>query len=371
MTSDSGFDAGGFPGLLGDMLKMMRTDAPLQWELALQFAQTVASDGKAEPNVDPVQRIRYEELARIAELQVADVIGMPTTPSGTPLMFATTGPAGWARRSLESWRPIVERFASAIRPATPDVEDHEDEEESKDLARLMEQWSKAISPAMIALQIGSAIGHLARTTLGQYELPLPRRAGDEIAVVPENTVRFATEWSLDPDDTVLWVAARDLTMHAILSRSHVRDRFSTLLVEHAENLRPDLTALVDRLGELSPTALEDPNELNDLLGDTGFGADVDAPQARRLREELATLERGARRLRTVGDRRRRLPGHRRAPAGRRSDAASARRNDRGRARRGALVRTRPQRGDRRSRRGVRLRRLRTRRRERAREALDC
>ena len=184
-------------------------------------------------------------------------------------------------------------------------------------------------------------------------------------------MRFATEWSLDPDDTVLWVAARDLTMHAILSRSHVRDRFSTLLVEHAENLRPDLTALVDRLGELSPTALEDPNELNDLLGDTGFGADVDAPQARRLREELATLERGARRLRTVGDRRRRLPGHRRAPAGRRSDAASARRNDRGRARRGALVRTRPQRGDRRSRRGVRLRRLRTRRRERAREALDC
>ena len=211
MTSDSGFDAGGFPGLLGDMLKMMRTDAPLQWELALQFAQTVASDGKAEPNVDPVQRIRYEELARIAELQVADVIGMPTTPSGTPLMFATTGPAGWARRSLESWRPIVERFASAIRPATPDVEDHEDEEESKDLARLMEQWSKAISPAMIALQIGSAIGHLARTTLGQYELPLPRRAGDEIAVVPENTVRFATEWSLDPDDTVLWVAARGIS----------------------------------------------------------------------------------------------------------------------------------------------------------------
>ena len=69
----------------------------------------------------------------------------------------------------------------------------------------------------------------------------------------------------------------------------MRDRFSTLLVEHAENLRPDLTALVDRLGELSPTALEDPNELNDLLGDTGFGADVDAPQARRLREELATL----------------------------------------------------------------------------------
>ncbi len=289
MTSDSGFDAGGFPGLLGDILKMMRTDAPLQWELAQQFSQTVASDGQPEPNVDPVQRIRFEELARIAEMQVADVTGMPTTPTGAPVRFTTTGPAGWARRSLESWRPIIERFAAAIRPATPDAEVHDDEEEARDLARLMEEWSKAIAPAMISLQVGSAIGHLARTTLGQYELPLPRREGDEIAVVPENAIRFAAEWSLNPDDAVLWVAARDLTMHTVLSRPHVRERFSQLLVEHAENLRPDLQALVDRLGEISPAAIEDPSELGELFGEAGFGTDVDAPAARRVRAELATL----------------------------------------------------------------------------------
>jgi putative hydrolase len=292
VTSDSGFDAG-LPGLLGDMLKMMRTEAPLQWELALQFSQTVASDGKPEPNVDPAQRMRFEELARIAEMQVADVTGMPTTPSGAAVTFVAAGPAGWARRSLESWRPIIERFASAIRPAPPEQgepgEESDDEEEENDLARLMEQWSKAIAPAMISLQVGSAIGHLARTTLGQYELPLPRRDGDEIAVGPENAVRFAAEWSLDPDDALLWVAARDLTMHTVLSRAHVRERFSHLLVEHAENLRPDLRALLDRLGELSPAAIDDPNELNDLFGETALGADADAPAARRVRAELATL----------------------------------------------------------------------------------
>lgn len=289
MSSDPGFDAGGFSGLLGDMLKMMQTDAPLQWELALQFAQTVAADGKAEPNVDPVQRMRFEELARIAEMQVADVTGMPATQSGAPVSYAATGPAGWARRSLESWRPIIERFAAAIRPAPPRPEAPADEEEEKDLARLMEQWSKAIAPAMIALQLGSAVGHLARTTLGQYELPLPRRERDEIAVVPENAVRFATEWSLNPDDALLWVAARDLTMHTVLTRPHVRERFADLLVEHAETLRPDLRALLDRLGELSSAAIEDPSELNELIGESGFGADADAPAARRVRAELATL----------------------------------------------------------------------------------
>lgn len=291
MSSDFGFDAGGFPGLLGDMLKMMRTDAPLQWDLAMQFAQQVASDGKPEPNVDPVQRMRFEELARIAELQVADVTGMATSPGGTAASFVATGPAGWARRSLDSWRPLIERFAAAIRPATPepDVNDGGDGGEGQDLGRLMDQWSKAIAPSMIALQVGSAIGHLARTSLGQYELPLPRKEGDEIAVVPENAARFAADWSLNPDDALLWVAARDLTMHTVLSRAHVRERFGTLLVAHAENLRPDLRALVERLGEISTSALADPSELGELFEEAGFGADNDAPEVRRVRDELATL----------------------------------------------------------------------------------
>jgi putative hydrolase len=290
VSADFGFDAGGFPGLLGDMLKMMRTDAPLQWELATQFAQQVASDGKPEPNVDPVQRMRFEELARIAELQVADVTGMATSPSGTAANFVATGPAGWARRSLDAWRPLIERFASAIRPVAPEVgPGTAAEEEGQDLGRLMEQWSKSIAPSMIALQVGSAIGHLARTTLGQYELPLPRKDGDEIAVVPENAVRFAADWSLNADDALLWVAARDLTMHAVLSRGHVRERFGTLLVAHAENLRPDLRALMERLGEISTSALEDPSELGQIFGEAGFGADTDSPQVRRVRDELATL----------------------------------------------------------------------------------
>ncbi len=283
---------GGFlPGLLGDLLRLMRTDAPLQWDLAVQLAVNVASEGLPEPNVDPLQRMRLEEITRIAELQVADVTGMPTTPSGGPVTVVAVGHAEWARRSLESWRPLIEEFAAAIRPpviAEPVGEESGDEE--GELVSFMEKWASAMAPAMIALQVGSIIGHLARRTLGQYELPLPRTAGDEIVVVPWNAARFASDWSLDLDDVTMWLSAHDLASHAVLSRPQVRARLQSLLVAHATSFRPDLTALETHLREASAGEGGDLGELGRLLGDPRALAEPpDTPELRRVRAELAAL----------------------------------------------------------------------------------
>jgi putative hydrolase len=283
---------GGFlPGLLGDLLRLMQTDAPLQWDLALQLALAVASDGKPEPNVDPIHRMKIEELTRIAELQVADVTGMPTTPSGRPVGVVATGRAEWARRSLESWRPLIEQFAAAIRPSVagePDAEESRHDEAG--FAALMEKWAAAVAPAMIALQVGSIIGHLARRTLGQYELPLPRTASDEIYVVPLNAAEFASDWSLDLDDVTMWLSARDLAAHAVLSRPHVRGRFQSLLLAHASSFRPDLSALEQRLREASFGEAGDLGELGRLLGDPAALAEPpETPELVRVRAELAAL----------------------------------------------------------------------------------
>ena len=144
---------GGFlPGFLGDLLRMMHTDAPLQWDLAVQLALAVASDGQPEPNVDPIQRMRFEEITRIAELQVGDISGMPTTPGGGSVSVVTAGPAEWARRSLESWRPLISEYAAAIRlPVTESPADEEpDDEAGTGLAAVMEKWAAAMAPAMSA-----------------------------------------------------------------------------------------------------------------------------------------------------------------------------------------------------------------------------
>ena len=63
---------------LGDLAKILRQQGGVSWDAARQLAFQVATGGESEPNVDPLERIRLEQLARVAELQVAEATGLAT-----------------------------------------------------------------------------------------------------------------------------------------------------------------------------------------------------------------------------------------------------------------------------------------------------
>ena len=69
--------------MLGDLLRLIRTEGPLQWELAFQLAASVAAGDEPDPNPDPIARIRLEELSAIAEMHVSDVTGMVLGSGGS------------------------------------------------------------------------------------------------------------------------------------------------------------------------------------------------------------------------------------------------------------------------------------------------
>ncbi len=331
---------GFFQGLLGDLLRLMRTDSPVQWDLATQLAQNIAADGASEPNVDPMERIRLEELSGIAELHVADVTGMAITPSGGRLTILPTGRAEWARRSLADWRPLIEQIASSVSPpavpgagggrpgedtgrssrgsggesrgipgegmpdgaADPGIpgrlgadggslsEPGEDDGGTADLSALISQWTTTLAPTMVAMQVGRVVGLLAQRALGQHELPLPRREQGQLLVVPANVAQFAEDWSLPIDDVRLWLLVRDLVAHTVLGRPFVRARIEAMLVEHARGIRPDPTLLDARLGDLGGLG-GDLGDLMRLLGDpTALGQALDTPEARRVRAALSAAE---------------------------------------------------------------------------------
>src|ERR1700693_85826 len=64
--------------LLGDLLQLMGGATPGggRIELARTLAQGAATSGEVESNVDPGQRILFEEMARIAELHVTELTGL-------------------------------------------------------------------------------------------------------------------------------------------------------------------------------------------------------------------------------------------------------------------------------------------------------
>jgi len=112
----------------GDLAKMLQKQGPVSWEAAGQLALSIASGGESEPNVDPMERIRLEQLARVAELQVADASGLTPSPSGRGVTVLPVTRTQWVQHSLDAYRPLFERLATSLAapPTPPDAADPAD-----------------------------------------------------------------------------------------------------------------------------------------------------------------------------------------------------------------------------------------------------
>ena len=277
-------------GLLGDLLKVIGSGpgAGDSWfEAARTLAFGVATDGGQDENPDPLVRIGFDELARVAELHVADATGI-TAVSGASVSFETVGPGQWSFRLLEAYRPVLKSMVDAQQqgaaavPTSMDLTEL-DPDAAGGLGGLLGQFALTLGPVFLGMQFGSAAGHLARRAFGQYALPLPWPESTTILLVPGNVARFAEDWSLPLQEVQLWVCLRELTMHAVLTRPGVRSSLTTLLADASSHAAAAQRSIVERLGE----GLGDPSSLEDALGDPeALLSDLISPEQRSISSAL-------------------------------------------------------------------------------------
>ena len=272
-----------FEGLFGELAKLLANQGALNVEIARQLSQWLATEGKSEPNTDPLDRMRYEELVRVAELHVAETTGLSTSVTGRSLAVRPVSRGEWAARTLQAYRPLFEGLAEGLAQGAED-----DPDDAPDpSADLLGGMSQVVGPLLLGMQAGSMVGHLARRALGEYELPIPRPPSDELVIVPTNVAEFAGDWSLSPDDVRLWLCLSEVTHHAVLGRSHVRRRLDELLRSYVRGFRPDPAALEDRLTAVDPT---DPASFQAVLGNPAelLGA-METPAQRQLLARIEAL----------------------------------------------------------------------------------
>ncbi|HEV3495297.1 MAG TPA: zinc-dependent metalloprotease, partial [Actinomycetes bacterium] len=240
-----------FEGLpmFGDLARLFSRQGPVNWDVARQTSMWLATDGQPEPNVDPLERIRLEELVRVADLQVSSVTGLSTSIAGGVLSILPVTRGDWALHSLEAYRPFLERLATSLSSAGDDAGD----DPADPTTQLLGDLGKLLGPVLLGMQSGFMLGHLARRAMGQYDMPLPRLPSDQLLVVPANLDAFADQWSLAPEDLRLWVCLHEVTHHAVLGRPHVRARLEELINEYVQGF------------EVDPAALEAPHVLVDQL----------------------------------------------------------------------------------------------------------
>jgi putative hydrolase len=261
-------------------MKMFLADGPLNWQLARQAALVTATGGEVEANVDPLDRLRLEELLRVADLHVSDATGLSTSQTGGIVTVKAVTRAEWAYHTLDAYRSLFEALATALTsPPTDEAASNAPAlalDPTDPESGLLGNLPQVLGPVMLGAQAGSLAGFLARRALGQYDLPIPRPTSDELLMVPATIAEFARDWSLPADDLRLWVCLSELTHHAVIGRPHVRARLASLLDDYVRGFRVDPDALGAQLEGIDlsdpaalPAALNNPEGLLGAMQTSG------------------------------------------------------------------------------------------------------
>jgi putative hydrolase len=261
------FGSGGFD--LAQVMRMLQSPGPVNWEVAQQIAAWVAVDGGTERQIDPSSHSQFDELARAAQTHVVAETGLTAT-FAAPLR--TVGPKGWAALHLDALRPVLEALATTLGQAMREagaagglgeIESGEGQVAPNAQAgppgsspfgpEMLGNIMQMLAPALLGMQAGSMIGYLAQHALGRYDLPLPTSDEPSLCFVVENIDAFEEGWSLERADLRFYVALHEVVHAAERSVPWVRERLLRLSTEYVSAYEVDPSALESKFGEIDPS----------------------------------------------------------------------------------------------------------------------
>lgn len=269
MSDDSGSQGNPFGGMpfFGNLSGLFAGQAGDPWAQARQVAGAIANGAETEANVDPADRIAYEQLARVAELHVNQVTGLRVS-DGTPPVLRPATRHEWALNTIDAYRPLLETMGQAITrdlgtnsagldeladsDSMPDIPGFEGLGGAGMGADFMKQIMSMLGPTMLSMTAGSMVGNLARTNLGSYDLPLPRGDASELLVVHANIAAFTDEWSVPVDDVRMWICLHEYVHHAVLRLPHISERLAELTSQYVDAFESNPAALGEQLGGIDP-----------------------------------------------------------------------------------------------------------------------
>ncbi|MBV7363550.1 zinc-dependent metalloprotease [Actinomycetaceae bacterium TAE3-ERU4] len=304
LSPEGGF--GFFPGT-GPMMfskdLFSHASGPVNWQLALQVAkQSIAQ--ASDPTLSAAQAAQYKSALQVATLWLDAVTNM-LPPQADPEAWTRTQ---WLETTMETWKQICEPIAinatgaisTAMRSALNDAGLSEDnlgeglkgtglppellsllggKDSPTSLVDIMDQMSASV----FGLQLGQAIGALAKDALGYTAIGLPMVGQSHLALVVQGVLDFGDGLDVPTDEVTAFVAVREAA-HARLFAAvpWLRHHILTLLRNYAEGIEIDMGAIEQAARSVDPT---DPESFQDALQGGMFSPQI-SPQQQQMLDQL-------------------------------------------------------------------------------------
>ena len=232
--------------MFGDIFNLLGQQGPDAWfQTATQLGLNIARGDDGDPNPQPAQRQRLEELAVLVSRHVDSLFGVAGDAS-----FTGANRSALTVAALAQWKPLIEPLlASSNAPgALEDPDSAHDESTRRDHRTLVHRF-----------QMGSVAGHFSERAWSLAVLPLPRLDATRLLVV-NNLTSFAEAWSLDRDEVYVFALAQEFIAALVLSRPGTGDALRALLIDAVREAGAAQSNLLDRL-----QTMINPEDVNELM----------------------------------------------------------------------------------------------------------
>ena len=250
---------GNNPAQIGQIFSQFRSmmknsDEPVNWELALEQARTIAQKGEVQPSASFLAELN--NAFDMAALWLGEETGFSNSQAPKPLTRSL-----WVQDSMPLYRDLSEPVATSMAKAL-----------TENLGNLMpEQFAEMLGPAakflgnagatIFAMQLGQAAGNLATSALSSSEIgiPLSSRPG----LVPQNVEQFLTDLETPKSEVLIYLCIRELALSSLYNSNRwLREQLITQVREFAAGLRVDTSGLQ----ELAETVdLSNPESIKELM----------------------------------------------------------------------------------------------------------
>lgn len=237
--------------LFRELAKVMAwTKGPVNWDLAVQTAESIAPEGATRSDRDERE---FADAVDVAELWLDQVTRLPAVNG--PVRSLSTREWVAAATTGTGLGLLVEPLAAGMGQALSEgmPEQLRAMEGQPGFADALRQSFGAMGAMMYGVQVGTIAGNLSTQLLGAYDLGVPVIDARTVATVGTAHEQFASDYDVEPAEMRYWLALRE---------SMFRRMWAGVLW-----LQPHLSA---QIAEFAAAADFNPEQLMEQFGTGGF-----------------------------------------------------------------------------------------------------
>ena len=265
--------------VMGQVQAMMAGagDGPVNMKVAHDLARQAAVTG-GDPSPGERADRDVAEALRLADLWLDGVTDLAAPGARTRAWSRSQ----WVEATMPTWQRLVEPVASSVADAVSAAMAEQAPEEMRAMLAGVAPMMRTLGGSVFGMQLGQAIGGLAREVVSSTDVGLPLTDGTTTALVVANVDDFAAGLSVPVDEVRLFLALREAAHARLFARvPWLAAHLVGAVEQYARGIVIDTARIEEAVSRVDPS---DPSALQEALRSGMF-------EPERTPSQVAALER--------------------------------------------------------------------------------